>query len=107
MNSPEQPSRDRQIRVFISSMFRDMQAERDHLVKFIFPQLRKLCESRGVTSTQQLVFQSAPRSHDRGDSGAANQQHRKALMADCSFGLVLRKLFNLIFQVPYPTSQDL
>ena len=41
--------KDRQIRVFISSTFRDMQAERDYLVKFIFPQLRKLCESRGVT----------------------------------------------------------
>jgi len=39
---------DRTIRVFISSTFRDMQAERDHLVKFIFPQLRKLCEARGV-----------------------------------------------------------
>jgi tetratricopeptide (TPR) repeat protein len=39
----------RQIRVFISSTFRDMQTERDYLVKFIFPQLRKLCESRGVT----------------------------------------------------------
>ena len=38
---------DRQIRVFISSTFRDMGAERDHLVKFIFPQLRKLCELRG------------------------------------------------------------
>ncbi|MGO9531422.1 MAG: DUF4062 domain-containing protein [Syntrophobacteraceae bacterium] len=33
----------------MSSTFRDMQAERDYLVKFIFPQLRKLCESRGVT----------------------------------------------------------
>ena len=43
------PGQGRQIRVFISSTFRDMQAERDHLVKFIFPQLRKLCESRGVT----------------------------------------------------------
>lgn len=42
-------NQDRQIRVFISSTFRDMQAERDYLVKFIFPQLRKLCESRGVT----------------------------------------------------------
>lgn len=42
-------NRDRQIRVFISSTFRDMQAERDYLVKLIFPQLRKLCESRGVT----------------------------------------------------------
>jgi hypothetical protein len=39
----------RVIRVFVSSTFRDMQAERDELVKFIFPQLRKLCESRGVT----------------------------------------------------------
>jgi nephrocystin-3 len=39
----------RQIRVFISSTFRDMVEERDYLVKFIFPQLRRLCESRGVT----------------------------------------------------------
>ena len=39
----------RMIRVFVSSTFRDMQAEREELVKQIFPQLRKLCESRGVT----------------------------------------------------------
>lgn len=38
----------RHIRVFISSTFKDMQEERDYLVKFIFPQLRKICESRGV-----------------------------------------------------------
>lgn len=38
----------RVIRVFISSTFRDMQAERDELVKYTFPQLRALCESRGV-----------------------------------------------------------
>ncbi|MCX6054382.1 MAG: DUF4062 domain-containing protein [Chloroflexi bacterium] len=37
------------IRVFVSSTFCDMQAERDELAKFIFPQLRKLCEQRGVT----------------------------------------------------------
>ena len=49
MNSSTLPSQNREIRVFISSTFRDMQAERDYLVKFIFPQLRKLCESRGVT----------------------------------------------------------
>jgi phage terminase small subunit len=36
----------RQIRVFISSTFRDMQADRDELVKRVFPQLRKLCEER-------------------------------------------------------------
>ena len=38
----------RVIRVFISSTFSDMQGERDELVKYIFPQLRSLCESRGV-----------------------------------------------------------
>jgi hypothetical protein len=39
----------REVRVFISSTFRDMQEEREELVKQIFPQLRRLCESRGVT----------------------------------------------------------
>jgi tetratricopeptide (TPR) repeat protein len=38
----------REIRVFVSSTFRDMAAERDYLVKHVFPQLRRLCESRGV-----------------------------------------------------------
>ena len=42
---PEQ----RVIRVFISSTFRDMHEEREELAKRVFPQLRKLCESRGVT----------------------------------------------------------
>ena len=39
----------RSIRVFISSTFRDMQADRAELVKRIFPNLRKMCEERGVT----------------------------------------------------------
>ena len=43
------PTLDRVIRVFVSSTFRDMQAERDELVLKIFPQLRRLCEERGVT----------------------------------------------------------
>ena len=38
----------REVRVFVSSTFRDMQAERDILVKQVFPELRKLCRSRGV-----------------------------------------------------------
>jgi len=29
------------VRVFISSTFRDMQAARDHLVRFVFPRLRE------------------------------------------------------------------
>ncbi|MGV8025176.1 MAG: DUF4062 domain-containing protein [Anaerolineaceae bacterium] len=43
-----QKKNSRQIRVFISSTFRDMQRERDYLIKFTFPQLRELCEQRGV-----------------------------------------------------------
>lgn len=44
---PEAPQRE--IRVFVSSTFSDMQAERDELVLRVFPQLRRLCERRGVT----------------------------------------------------------
>ena len=42
-------SSQRIIRVFVSSTFRDMQDEREELIKRIFPQLRKICETRGVT----------------------------------------------------------
>ncbi len=34
------------VRVFISSTFRDMHAERDHLIKVAFPKLRQWCEQR-------------------------------------------------------------
>jgi nephrocystin-3 len=46
------PSATRQIRVFVSSTFTDMKEDRDYLVKFIFPQLRKLCEERAVVWTE-------------------------------------------------------
>ena len=49
MNSISLGNENRSIRVFISSTFKDMQAERDELVKVIFLQLRKLCEQRAVT----------------------------------------------------------
>ena len=46
------PSREaypfRSIRVFVSSTFRDMHEEREELIKRVFPQLRQLCEARGV-----------------------------------------------------------
>ncbi len=38
----------RQIRIFVSSTFLDMQEERDILVKKIFPQIRNKCKLRGV-----------------------------------------------------------
>lgn len=42
----------REIRIFISSTFCDMQRERDVLVKRVFPNVRKLCEDRGVVFTE-------------------------------------------------------
>jgi nephrocystin-3 len=42
----------RYIRVFISSTFRDMQVERDMLIKRTFPELRKRCRERGIEFTE-------------------------------------------------------
>jgi WD40 repeat protein len=36
------------IRVFISSTFRDMHAERDYLSRLVFPELRSRCQKRGA-----------------------------------------------------------
>jgi TIR domain/Carboxypeptidase regulatory-like domain/Domain of unknown function (DUF4062) len=38
----------RVIRVFVSSLLRDLQGERDYLNRFTFPRLRQLCDSRNV-----------------------------------------------------------
>ena len=43
--------KDREVRVFLSSTFRDMGAERAHLVAKVFPQLRSHCAARGVAFT--------------------------------------------------------
>ena len=56
----------RTVKVFISSTFRDMQGERDHLVRFVFPRLREELLKRrihlvdvdlrwGVTSEQDAL----------------------------------------------------
>ncbi len=42
----------REIRVFLSSTFRDMEAERNHLVKQIFPKVRAACLARQVGFTE-------------------------------------------------------
>jgi len=41
-----------ELRVFISSTFQDLQEEREHLVKKIFPEIRALCRERGITFTE-------------------------------------------------------
>ena len=40
--------RSKTVRVFISSTFRDMYAERDHLVKAVFPKRRERCAGRQI-----------------------------------------------------------
>ena len=46
---PKAPApKDRVVRVFISSTFRDMQEERNRLVKYTFPERRKRCRERQV-----------------------------------------------------------
>jgi tetratricopeptide (TPR) repeat protein len=42
----------REIRVFLSSTFRDMQFERDYLIKKIFPEIRQACRERLVEFTE-------------------------------------------------------
>jgi WD40 repeat protein len=44
--APAGGARWKRVRVFISSTFRDMHAERDQLVKVTFPRLRQWCEER-------------------------------------------------------------
>ncbi|MCB0712619.1 MAG: tetratricopeptide repeat protein [Ignavibacteriae bacterium] len=45
-------SKTNELRIFISSTFRDLQEEREHLVKKIFPEIRALCRERGITFTE-------------------------------------------------------
>lgn len=42
------PSAEQQVRFFSSSTFRDMHAERDHLVTVVFPELREQVERLGL-----------------------------------------------------------
>ncbi len=42
----------RNVRVFISSTFRDMMAERDYLMKNVFPEIRKTCKEYGIDFTE-------------------------------------------------------
>ncbi len=41
-----------ELRLFVSSTFRDMQEEREYLVKKIFPEIRSICRRRGVVFTE-------------------------------------------------------
>jgi len=49
---PKVSQSNREMRVFISSTFRDMQKERELLVKRVFPELKRICAQRFVTFTE-------------------------------------------------------
>jgi len=46
------PAPSTMLRVFVSSTFRDMAAEREELAKRVFPKIRRLCESRDLLFTE-------------------------------------------------------
>lgn len=51
--------KERAIRLFLSSTFRDMQTERDELVKHTFPELKQMCAARGIFFSEiDLRFRS-------------------------------------------------
>ena len=57
---------DRVVRVFISSTFSDMHAEREELVKYTFPELRRRCRQRGlefVGGRGSIPSKAAPSRH--------------------------------------------
>eukprot|EP01127_Copromyxa_protea_P007759 TRINITY_DN1769_c0_g2_i1.p1 TRINITY_DN1769_c0_g2~~TRINITY_DN1769_c0_g2_i1.p1 ORF type:complete len:1372 (+),score=255.43 TRINITY_DN1769_c0_g2_i1:36-4151(+) len=52
-NAKWEPSKnDRNVRIFVSSTFLDMQEERELLIRYTFPKLKKFCEERGLFLTQ-------------------------------------------------------
>ncbi len=49
--SPEVSNERREVRVFISSTFKDMKEERNYLIKNVFPKIRSICQKRLITFT--------------------------------------------------------
>lgn len=52
-----------ELRVFLSSTFKDFQTERDYLAKKVFPSLRQLCRERGIEFTE-IDFRWGLTAHD-------------------------------------------
>lgn len=51
-NASENSALSREVRVFMSSTFRDMDAERNHLLGTVFPEIAEECRQRGVGFTE-------------------------------------------------------
>ena len=52
MNETSPKDTDREVRVFISSTFKDMMKERDYLIKEVFPEIRHRCNLKGIEFTE-------------------------------------------------------
>ena len=51
MNKKMSTMKERKVRLFISSTFRDMNQERDYLNNYVFPQIKQYCEDRYIEFT--------------------------------------------------------
>jgi len=68
---------DRKIRVFISSTFKDMHAERDHLVTVVFPELRERIEQLGLEFFDVDLRWGVPKKDSDGEAANSWEYCRK------------------------------
>ncbi|MBI3797269.1 MAG: DUF4062 domain-containing protein [Deltaproteobacteria bacterium] len=83
------------VRVFISSTFRDMQAERDHLVRFVFPRLREQLLPRRIHLVDIDLRWGAFRLRNW-ECGMRNgkRQHSRRVTATCPKALTSKRAPN-------------
>ena len=84
----------RTVRVFISSTFRDMHAERDHLVKVVFPALRERLEKYRVylVDIDIASFRTRPPAPEVHELDDAYRKFHAARGNDLAVGLRLGEL---------------
>ena len=76
-----------QLRIFISSTFQDLQGEREHLVKKIFPEIRALCRERGVTFTDEALVAIAEKGIERKTGARGLRSIMEGILLETMFDL--------------------
>ena len=115
------PTATRTFRVFVSSTFEDLKAERDALQRDVFPKLRKLCEQNGARfqaidlrwgvrdeaaldqQTMEICLREIQRCQDRHQAElhrAARRALRLAPAAGANRGRRIRKVLPVTSQTP-------
>ena len=79
------PSVNRTIRLFVSSTFSDMKAERDALQREVFPKLKQLCLSRGLRFQAIDLRWGVPAKDAHGETANSREYCRqwRSLIAAC------------------------